>query len=903
MSTTSPLLDAGRWARLKDHVADIGELEPDQRHDAIARLTLDADDRIALGQLLAPLLAGDKRLQAPHPDARANSQGAMLRYAPGETVGRFRIEGLLGRGGMGEVYEARSIDGGEAVALKVLRSGLAQQDYAKFSENEQRALQRLDDVRIAKFIEAFSLPQVGACLILELVDGEPLLTYCRGRQFNVEARLKLFIEVCNAVASAHQQLVVHRDLKPSNVLVTPEGQVKLLDFGVAKLLDDPQALQQTQTHGGLFTLAYAAPEQILRQPVSTATDVFALGGLLYRLLVDVSPYASEDPESLINAVLHEPPQRLTAAVQRSRLAGNRVPAGTMDRDLDRVLQQAMEKAPANRYRTALELAADVGAVLEGRPIRAGGGTLYRAFKYVRRHRALVASAGVMAAALIVATVVSLLFAQRAQLHAHRAQVANEFLLAALDISDRFSANNDGAVTLTEVLERTVAQARIDLGDEPDVLVDVLHRLSYALQHQGRLESAMLAARDAHRIALQRGQRTPIASTAQRLASLEMETGELDAAQRHLFEALDWLEGSDAPQGMWVRVYISLGKLASTRGDAAESLRWYREVIALRERLDEEQQLELPMDYNNLATGLYNVGRFAEADAAYVRAIDLLRQRLGEKHPRLGVPLYGRSMALMKMGRFDDARRELAATEAALNAGGQVSGAAKSGPFNAERGYVWLDVLTGEYSSALQRLNNGVLADAQITMPLGVGPLLILRGSAELGAGDAHAALASFMAAERNFIETSRERHEARWYAHGMLGVARAANGDIAQGDRELDEAIRELGADNLSPNSHLVELDLYAGTAARQRNDLAAARTHHRRADAVQKQLGWLGDLGAALVQAELALDDLQDATDSATVANASLRLADSIDAIRRIAPGHANLNSLLAAQRKRRER
>jgi tetratricopeptide (TPR) repeat protein len=902
MSTTSPLLDAGRWARLKDHVADIGELEPERRRDAIAQLSLDDDDRIALGQLLAPLLAGDKRLQAPHPDARANSQGAMLRYAPGETVGRFRIEGLLGRGGMGEVYEARSLDGGAAVALKVLRSGLAQQDYAKFSENEQRALQRLDDVRIAKFIEAFSVPQVGACLILELVDGEPLLTYCRGRHYNVEARLKLFIEVCNAVASAHQQLVVHRDLKPSNVLVTPEGQVKLLDFGVAKLLDDPQALQQTQTHGGLFTLAYAAPEQILRQPVSTATDVFALGGLLYRLLVDVSPYASEDPESLINAVLHEPPQRLTAAVQRSRLAGNRVPAGTMDRDLDRVLQQAMEKAPANRYRTALELAADVGAVLDGRPIRAGGGTLYRAFKYVRRHRALVASAGVMAMALVVATVVSLLFAQRAQLHAHRAQVANDFLLTALDISDRFSANNDGAVTLTEVLERTVAQARIDLADEPDVLVDVLHRLSYALQHQGRLESAMRAARDAHRLALQQGQRTPTASTAQRLASLQMETGELDDAQRLLFEALDWLEGSDAPQGLWIRVYISLGKLASTRGDATESLRWYREVVALREGLAEDQQLELPMDYNNLATGLYNLNRFAEADAAYARAIDLLRQRLGENHPRLGVLLYGRSMTLMKMGRFDEARRELATTEAALNAG-RVSDASKSGPFNSERGYVWLDVLTGEYSSGLQRLNNGVLADAQITMPLGVGPLLTLRGTAELGAGDSLAALASFTAAERNFVDTSRERHEARWYAHGLMGVARAATGDIAQGDRELDEAIRELSAHGLPSSGHRVDLDLYAGTAARRRNDLAAARDHHRRAGAMQEQLGWLGGLGAALVQAELALDDLQDAESSAAIANATLRLSDSIDTIRRIAPNHANLKSLLAAQNERRDR
>lgn len=896
MTPTLPI-DAARWARLKDHVADLASLEHSARIEALNRVTLSEDDRDWLLRLAGPLLANDSRLAGAHPSARAAVEREKLRWRKGETIGKYRIENLIGRGGMGEVYEARSLETDQIVALKVLRTGLDQVDYAKFSDNEQRALRRLDDPRIAKFVEAFSTPDVGTCLVLEWIDGEPLQSYCRDRRYDVGTRLRLFVEVCQAVASAHRQLVIHRDLKPSNVLVTPDGHVKLLDFGVSKLLDEGEGATQTQTHGDLFTPDYAAPEQVLNEPVSTATDIYALGGLLFRLLADVSPYLRADGSSLLKAVLGEPPQKLAAAVQRARNSGRSPPKGQIDADLDRVVGRAMDKDPKARYRGVLELAGDIEAILGGRPISSGGSLYYRLGKFVRRHRASAVGAILAMVAFATAGVFGIHESRMTAQHAHRADVANRFLLTALDLTDRFSSSNTGDFTLGEVLERAVSKARTELATEPSVRATVLGQLGLALRHRGKTDLAESALNEAYQIRGSDPESTGAekAEFAQELASIEIERGQIDAADAHLREALRWLGPSDPHAAIHIAILTTLGKLASLKGDANESLRWYKEIVVLRESLPGDNQAEIGMDYNNLGTGLYNLSRFRESELAYSRGIALLESRFGPTHPRLGFLQFGRAASLVQLGRFSEAAATLDLAEHSLGQGDHPRGDQPS-PLSTQRMRATLDYYASNYSLATQRLEQA-LPDIRASSPVGVAAALSFRARVELASGRAQAAEATLAEAEQLYVDSNRGAHVQRWVAHGLHGVAMAAAGDAEEGDKELEAAIGQVERSR-SDSVELLELTVLGGSADRRRGDIAAALRKHRRAREEQRRLEWLGELGEALVNAELILDAAAPGADASSREFLRSELEPTIATLQRMAPNHPLLAPLHALDR-----
>ncbi len=460
MSDPGPArIDAARWLRLKDVLAELSELEPGQRASALDDRQLTPEDRRDLEVLLSTLDADDPRLLPA--DRRAGKDSlSMLRWQIGDRIGDYCIEGYLGGGGMAEVYAARGVADASPVALKMLRQGLEPASFAQFSGNEQRALQRLDDPRIARFIGALQIPQAGTVLVLERVEGESLDLWCQRLRPDLDQRLQVFVDICEAVGYAHQQLVIHRDLKPSNVLVTPANTIKLLDFGIAKLLDEDTSA--TRTHGGLYTLAYAAPEQVLRQPVSTATDVYALGALLFNLLTGQSPYSASASESLVKSVLSDAPRSLTSCRADT----------VWDRDLDRVIARAMEKDPRDRYRSALELAADVQAIRSGNPISAGGGRGYRIAKFVRRHPAGVAMAASLLLVLLAATAISLHWAARAQaqarlalLESQRANAVAGFLVGLFQVSDP-GVNRGDRLTANQILDRGTEQLQTSLADQP-----------------------------------------------------------------------------------------------------------------------------------------------------------------------------------------------------------------------------------------------------------------------------------------------------------------------------------------------------------------------------------------------------------------------------------------------------
>ncbi len=836
-----PGIEAAQWLRLKGPLADLAELAVTERDQALRLMPLEVDDRRVLEALVNQLAGSESRLPVPSPAAERDS---LLRWQIGDVVGSYVIDGLLGRGGMGEVYAAHARTG-EPVALKVLRQGLEQGHFAHFANNEQRALQRLDDPRIARFIEAFALPEGDLCLVLEQVDGESLMTWCERQRLDANARLDLFVQICQAVASAHQQLVVHRDLKPGNVLVTSASQIKLLDFGIAKLLDEETT--PTQTHGGLYTLEYAAPEQVLRNPVSAATDVYALGALLFHLLAGASPYVVGANESLVKAVLSDRPRSLSSA---AREAGR---TQRLDRDLDRVIARAMEKDPRDRYRSAIELAADVQAVRSGAPISAGGSRWYRFSKFVRRHPAGVAMATLLLATLLVATGVSLHWARRAEAHtriaeeaARRAEASNRFMQTVLDLNDSYSMHNKGDLTLAQVIDRAVELAATELSDEPEVRADVLGNLSTTLQKRGNVDRARLAATEAVRILAELPQREPghCAASLLRLAFIEFELNELDSAESRLREALRLVEGmAVVPIDMQIIALSGLARISNLRGETPGALEFDQKIVALRTGMQGDQRAELAMDYFNLGSTLLKLSRLEDAIVALEKAIGLLQESVGDAHPRMGIVRSARAAVLIALGRIDAAQIDIARSAELLPKGRH---AANNSLLLATSQWH-----ARQFEAALATLDT-LEPDLPATMQANVQ---YLRGRIRLEQGDNASAATYFAQAEQSHASSSGEAHPRRWLAQGLRLVAEATPDASRLDAPALEQTLSEFARTSVPNSIEYAELLLVAGTTLRRHGDADRALYLHRACDAIQRRTGWLGEYGQRRIESEIALD------------------------------------------------
>jgi serine/threonine protein kinase len=314
----------------------------------------------------------------------------------GTRVGPYELVEEIGRGGMGTVHLARRADGAfeRDVALKLVGPGLDAAYFLGRFEEERRILASLAHPNIAALLDGGTTDDGRPFLVMELVDGRPVDVYCREENLSLADRLRLLRDVCAAVQHAHRNLVVHRDLKPSNILVTKEGVPKLLDFGLARILTPEAGADRTATQYRLLTPAFASPEQVRGEPITTASDVYALGVLLYLLVTGRKPYratTTDDYAALLNAVLTEEPPRMAAAAPEAK-----IPA-----DLEAIARKALRKEPSGRYGSVEALSADVERFLAGRPVAARrGGTAYRARKFARRHWVGLSATGLIAASLV-----------------------------------------------------------------------------------------------------------------------------------------------------------------------------------------------------------------------------------------------------------------------------------------------------------------------------------------------------------------------------------------------------------------------------------------------------------------------------------------------------------------------
>ncbi|MEM9533840.1 MAG: serine/threonine-protein kinase, partial [Pseudomonadota bacterium] len=480
-----------------------------------ASLDQPTDDRRAwlntqIGGDLELAAAVERLLEADGGDHELLDEG--LGFQPGSgmigrRLGAWRITAVLAEGGMGSVYQAEREDGGyrQHAAVKIIRGRLFQapqlvrdQLLARFRV-ERQVLANITHDNVARILDGGNTSDGLPYLVMEYIDGQSLTDYVRQRQLSLNDRLHLFMQLLDAMGAVHASMIVHRDLKPSNVMVTDAGQIKLLDFGIAKVLDtgSPEAAVYTMTGSSAMTPDYASPEQLRGDPVTLASDIYALGLLLYQLLGGRPAYqvSNTTPTEAERIVCQDDPVPPSSALRQA--APTHVRHGTADLrgDLDAIVMKALRKEPGLRYASSAEMRADIERYLAGLPVRARRNSRsYRFGKYLRRNRGLLAAVGAVFSALAVGLVVAFGQAQRANEEAEKARseaakavAVSEYLQDLLTQGDPFEAPE--APTVRDVLEQSEGQIGDRFADHPEVEAAVRRTLGWALLNLGKPDLA------------------------------------------------------------------------------------------------------------------------------------------------------------------------------------------------------------------------------------------------------------------------------------------------------------------------------------------------------------------------------------------------------------------------------
>jgi serine/threonine-protein kinase len=594
-------MDPDRWRRVEEVFHRALEVDAASRAAFLAEACRGDD---GLRSEVERLIGEDER---PHALVDRLEEGALLPTEDpliGREIGPYRLTALIGFGGMGVVYRAERTDGlfDRDVAIKLIRVELAGANLVRRFEVERRTLAALQHPNVAQLLDGGTTADGRPYLVMELVRGVPIDLYCDEKRLTVEERLRLFVQVCAGVHYAHQNLVVHRDLKPGNVLVDEAGTPKLLDFGIARLLDETATRGDSLTLTGapIVTPDYASPEQLLLGPVTTAMDVYALGVVLYELLVGRRPFESENlpPVDWQLAVIERSPTRPSAipdASEEVAACRRSTPRGLARRvsgDLDRIVLMALRKEPERRYGSVKELADDVEAHLAGLPVRARpDSVVYRATKFVRRNRLAVGLAAAVLVSLLVGIVVSRRAEQRARTQALHARIE----------ADSFQRN--GEFLLEDLLASTDPSDAAALARERAVILEHAERVRREQSGESHLRANLLDS---------------LGRVAQRL-------GAFDDAEKLIREALAIRERSFGASNLETALSLkSLGLFHLARGEPVPAAEILARALELHREHAQETHTDVASIANDLASALRPLGRLDEAEGLAREALGIRR---------------------------------------------------------------------------------------------------------------------------------------------------------------------------------------------------------------------------------------------------------------------------------------
>ena len=583
---------------------------------------------------------------------------------PFRKLGPYRILRVLGEGGMGVVYLAERTDLGSLTAIKVLRDAWLSPARRERFAAEQRTLAQLSHPAIARIYDADSLHDGAPWFVMEYVEGVPITEYCRTHATSIEGRLELFRRVCEAVQHAHGHAVIHRDLKPSNILVTADGAVKLLDFGIAKHLDTADLpIDQTRTGFRLMTPAYAAPEQMRGDRVGIRTDVYASGVILYELLTGQLPFelSNRSPVEAVSIVLNQEPER--PSVVARRMGGlspkGRSSAKTSWPDLDVLCLTAMHKDEARRYQTVDALIRDIDHYFANEPLQARPDTVgYRVGKFVRRNRSTVVAAGAVLAlilGLVVFYTVRLTKARNAAVaEAARTQRVQRFMLSLFEGGDEAVGPAEDLKVVT-LVDRGVQEAR-SLDADPAIQAELYGTLGGIYQKLGNLERADSLLRESleRRRSLLGDRHPDVAMSQVALGILRCDQAEYDAAESLVREGLGHCR-SELPANHpdIAMATAALGHVLVERGSYDEATRVLDDAVRLQSRLAPASP-ELAATLFELANAHFYLGHWALAESLSGRVLVMSRALYGERHPHVAEDLINLGAIQHEQGHYPEA---------------------------------------------------------------------------------------------------------------------------------------------------------------------------------------------------------------------------------------------------------
>ena len=813
--TATPMAD-DEWLDIRDIVKRAQVLNPRERAEFVRQSC--GSDETKLSQVLNAL--GTESMEPAFWDELPTDGGSgPPTTMEGQRLGPYRILRKLGTGGMGDVYLAERADEEyqQQVAIKLVRAGAFSTQVQSRLRMERQILATLQHPNIARLLDGGRTTDGTPYLVMEYIDGETIDTYCDRRRLSVEQRIALVRTVCAAVHYAHQNLIVHRDLKPNNILVTTEGVPKLLDFGIAKLLDTRQSLHTlavTHVDFRVMTPAHASPEQIRGDVITTASDIYVLGVLLYEMLCGRRPFqfvgsritdmekviCEQDPElpsSMVASTVDESPE------QAEEIAGNRAatPARLqkeLQGDLDNIVLMAMRKDIGRRYSSAEQLSADLEKHLTHQPVLATRDSwLYRTRKFVGRHTLAVGASVVVMLTLAAFAVTTYVQSQRvaqerdiAAIERTRAEQVSSFLVELFELSDP-SKSRGNQVTARELLDIGARRVSSGLDDQPATRAALLSTIGKTFGSLGLYSDAVRLQREAlaARQSLYGPRHPEVAAAMAALGDTLQEQGELTEAEKQLNGALQMQRDLLGPTALAIGpTLMDLGHLAEQRGNLDMAQRYYEESIGIFRKNDMDRRPEAASVMNDLA-GLYlQRSDYDRAAQLYRTALDIDRQALGQDHPQIGIHIQSLALTLHRQGKLAEAEPLYIESVKLLQ---RVLG---------EQHPHTLDALAN-YGNFLRR--KGDYAGAESVLRSVVERNAAARGPRHVYVGHDRVNLANLLVDEGHYADAEREARAALDIykeslsedspfvaaAYSVLGRAQAGEGNRADAEATLRTAV------------------------------------------------------------------------------------------------------------------
>ena len=885
------------WQKLEAAFQHALALEGKARDRFVAEF---AREHPELGQQLHDLLraddANDDSLRSPISATVESMSRSATDPWIGRTVGSWTITERLAGGGMGAVFLAERADEqfSQTAALKMMATTLVTAEAIARFRAERQILANLNHPYVAKLIDGGSTEDGAPYLVMEYVEGLPVDEHCDHYALDIEARLELFRKICDAVDYAHRNLVVHRDLKPSNILVDADGNPKLLDFGIAKLLEADsyqQTIAVTREGARAMTPEYASPEQVRGEAVTVTTDVYALGVLLFRLMTGQSPYgttstsAGDYARAIVETDPRKPSTVVTAADTAIETGAQRATSSERLRrllqgDLDNIVLKTLQKDPARRYPTASALAADIGRYLAHEPVEArGDDAWYRARKFaVRNARGLAVTALVVLSITTLVTYYTMQLASerdRANLAAAESQEVAQFLENLFEQASPHESKGE-QVTAIDLLE--LGRERIEgLEGQPKLQAQLMRIMASSSTALGDLDLSVPMLERA--LEMMEAEQPPdpvaISQVTNNLSEAHRQLGNLDEAEAYQRRTIDLATAAFGANDDRVAYLIGrLGVVLFDAGKAEEAIAIEQQALDIMRANGSEESSDAVDIRGNIGNALSRLGRYDEAEEVLRETVVLSKKVDGELAPNTAIRISNYGLILVRLGRYEEA---VAAFEDALDRGRQVW----------PEDYDSIAFMTGSKAAALKRL--GRMDESLAAYREAAGMTERMRGKKSLtyvarmrGVGSVLMDMARFAEAEAVFedalataVRLDSEDGNLATQLRTFLGQLAVDRGDFAaaqgylervktrgagQGgsygailDKELGIALSEQGkyedAEPLLLGSLEEQRSLNGADSTTQLPNLAALAGHYRRAGDLEQALGYaerIRDLAAA---------------------------------------------------------